>query len=358
MPITADLADRTVAGVRRFCESADVETDLLAGIAARIRPAVPWDTGVLFATDPATTLFTDAHVMGFDPETCTPWFHHELNVEDVNLFRDLAGSGRVAVLSRTLDDPSTSARHREVMRPLGLDAEVRMTADDAAGTWAALELHREAGSRDFDHDEAALLAALAPLVADGLRRQATERAALAGAGVDGPGLLLVAPDGTVRPGTEAGAQWLSLLTPRGSQNLHSSLLTLSALRDRPGGTARLRVRAADGRWVTLHASPMCVGEGEETVVIVEPSGPSEVADLLARAHGLSPREREVALGLARGESTEQLASSLFLSPHTVRDHLKAVFRKTGTSSRTELVSYLFNAWYAERLFGSTAHDEP
>ena len=96
MPITADLADRTVAGVRRFCESADVETDLLAGIAARIRPAVPWDTGVLFATDPATTLFTDAHVMGFDPETCTPWFHHELNVEDVNLFRDLAGSGWAA----------------------------------------------------------------------------------------------------------------------------------------------------------------------------------------------------------------------------------------------------------------------
>ncbi len=84
--LTTDRAERTVAGVRRFCETATVETDLLAGLAQRVRPVVGWDCGVWFTTDPSTTLFTDAHVDGFAPDTCAPWFHHELNVEDVNLF--------------------------------------------------------------------------------------------------------------------------------------------------------------------------------------------------------------------------------------------------------------------------------
>lgn len=348
--LSPDRAARTLTGVRRFCDSATVGTDLLAGLAQRVRPAVGWDCGVWFTTDPSTTLFTDAHVDGFDPDTCAPWFHHELNVEDVNLFRDLAGTGRVAVLARDCDDPvRRSARHREVMRPRGLEHEVRLTVGDASGTWGAIELHRERGSRDFDTEELDLLARLAPVVARGIRRQALERAARDGADETGPGLLLVSPEGEVRPGTAAGAAWLALLVPRDSQDTHSALHTVAALGTRDIGTARLRTRVADGRWVTLHVAPAV--DSDERVVIVEPTAPPEIADLLARAHGLSAREREVTLGLARGESTETMAARLCVSPHTVRDHLKAVFRKTGTTSRTEVVSHLFNNWYAERVLG-------
>ena len=349
MTISTDLAERTLHGVRRFCEAAGVETDLLAGVAARVKPVVGWDTGVFFTTDPATTLFTDACVDGFGLDTCAPWFHHEINVDDVNLFRDLAGTGRVALLSRSCADPvADSARHREVMRPQGLDAEVRLTADDASGTWGAIEVHRERGARDFGDDELALLAALGPVVAHGIRRQALARACLEGAGVSTPGLVHLTRDGQVRPGTEAGAAWLELLAPGEQQDVHSALLTMTALLRGPGDVTRVRARAADGRWVTLHASR--AWGSDDAVVIIEPAGPSDVADLLARAHGLTAREREVALGLARGESTAQLAERLGVSPHTVRDHLKNVFRKTGTTSRTELVSHLFSQWYAERLF--------
>ncbi|MDP9428158.1 MAG: helix-turn-helix transcriptional regulator, partial [Actinomycetota bacterium] len=112
----------------------------------------------------------------------------------------------------------------------------------------------------------------------------------------------------------------------------------------------LRVRAADGRWVTLHAARLTSGAG--SAIIVEPAGPGDVAEMLARAYGLTPRERDVALGLARGESTEALAARLFLSPHTVRDHLKAVFRKVGVASRAELAAHLFSAYYADRLFAA------
>jgi DNA-binding CsgD family transcriptional regulator len=53
---------------------------------------------------------------------------------------------------------------------------------------------------------------------------------------------------------------------------------------------------------------------------------------------LSPRERQIALSIVRGADTRQVASQLYLSPRTVRNHLQVVFRKLGVHSQVELVS--------------------
>jgi DNA-binding CsgD family transcriptional regulator len=45
--------------------------------------------------------------------------------------------------------------------------------------------------------------------------------------------------------------------------------------------------------------------------------------------------------IARGLPTNEIARRLYLSPHTVQDHLKAVFAKVGVRSRGELVARLF-----------------
>ncbi|WP_091094370.1 response regulator transcription factor [Nonomuraea wenchangensis] len=42
--------------------------------------------------------------------------------------------------------------------------------------------------------------------------------------------------------------------------------------------------------------------------------------------GLTPREFEVARLVARGLSTAEIAADLFVSPHTVRGHLKGRLR--------------------------------
>lgn len=60
-------------------------------------------------------------------------------------------------------------------------------------------------------------------------------------------------------------------------------------------------------------------------------------------NALSPRETEVLLVLATGASTRELSAQLFISEHTVRNHLKAIYRKLGVHSRTELFSKL-TAW--------------
>ena len=62
-------------------------------------------------------------------------------------------------------------------------------------------------------------------------------------------------------------------------------------------------------------------------------------DIVAR-HGLTPREADVALLLARGRSRAQVAAALGLSPHTVRHHTEIVFRKLNVHARAAVAMAL------------------
>jgi two-component system response regulator DesR len=53
--------------------------------------------------------------------------------------------------------------------------------------------------------------------------------------------------------------------------------------------------------------------------------------------GLSPREREVLELIATGATNGEIAAQLFLSPHTVKEHTSALYRKLGVRNRAEAV---------------------
>lgn len=57
--------------------------------------------------------------------------------------------------------------------------------------------------------------------------------------------------------------------------------------------------------------------------------------------GLSGRQAEVALLLAEGMTEEAAADRLCLSPHTVHDHAKHIYRLLGVHSRVELAGRIF-----------------
>jgi len=108
------------------------------------------------------------------------------------------------------------------------------------------------------------------------------------------------------------------------------------------------VEVSDGSELTIEMV-MLNTDNEELgrsvmVILREVAGPSEQrVDEFAALHQLSPREGDVLRLLVQGHDTAGLADRLGISPHTVRDHLKNVFRKTSTRSRSELLSALAGA---------------
>jgi DNA-binding NarL/FixJ family response regulator len=67
------------------------------------------------------------------------------------------------------------------------------------------------------------------------------------------------------------------------------------------------------------------------------------ASLKPRTEGLTVREREVLIALARGNSLEETAQQLFISPATVRTHVYRLRHKVRARDRAELVSFAFRA---------------
>ena len=57
---------------------------------------------------------------------------------------------------------------------------------------------------------------------------------------------------------------------------------------------------------------------------------------------LTPRQQEIALLSATGHSNNEIAKKLFISPYTVKDHQKEIFRIIGIDSRNELFPKLLN----------------
>jgi len=60
---------------------------------------------------------------------------------------------------------------------------------------------------------------------------------------------------------------------------------------------------------------------------------------------LTQQESAVAFRLLRGDRTPTIARELRISPNTVRNHLKAIFRKTNTSTQAELIARMMR-WQA------------
>lgn len=77
------------------------------------------------------------------------------------------------------------------------------------------------------------------------------------------------------------------------------------------------------------------------MIVIEASGPREVAWLKTSAYGLTKREREVVDLVVRGASTRRISQALYISEHTVREHLSNVFEKVGEPGRRALVRRLY-----------------
>lgn len=311
-----------------------------------LRRAVPWDLAAWGLVDPATLLSTGCLVLGvpFDAARERAVFELEHDDAEVGRLLDLVHRTPPAVglSAETGGRPERSPRYARLLQPLGVADDVRVALVRDGTCWGSLYAYRRAGA--FLPAEVALLGALAADLADGVRLALLRADAEAAAGPDGPGLLLLTPDGGVSATSDVAARWLSLLPSDGPVPPVVTALGASLRSSSPGPTSA-RVQASDGRWLVLHASHL---DGAGGAVIVEAARPVEVAEVLCAAYGLSARERDVVGLVLRGEGNRTAARALGISEHTVKEHLTSVFAKVGVASRGELAARLLHEQYLPR----------
>lgn len=330
----------------------DTPLDLFAQASRRLRRQVPFDAAVWRAVDPFTGLPT-APILGQDvtAEGCAAYWEIELRDETVNAFADLARAASPAAGLResTGGLPARSALYRNFMRPRGIDDELRAVLRADGLPWGQISLFRDRGRAPFTEAETRAVAGLSVPLARRLRACATPGEAHDGTG---PGLLLFDAQGLLVAVNDEARRHLDDMPPGPSADtawgvripawVHSTAVQAKVV-----GSARIRIRGRSGRWIVCHASRMLGPDGSpaQTTVVLEAAARSEVAALVVHAYGLTARELEITQCLARGMATGEIAAALFISPHTVRDHVKAIFAKVAVGSRRELVARLYTEQY-------------
>lgn len=75
--------------------------------------------------------------------------------------------------------------------------------------------------------------------------------------------------------------------------------------------------------------------------------PDEVV-IEAQREEMSPREKEVLRGLARGQTNRELAAALGVAESTVKIHIQNIFKKTCLRSRVQAALYAVEHGYADK----------
>jgi DNA-binding CsgD family transcriptional regulator len=326
-----------------------------------LRKVVPFDAAWWWTTDPATNFFTSGVFKPFpvDHTICGALHANEFGETDFNKFRVLAGrSGQVGVLSAATDGQlERSERYQHMLAPLGYEHELRLALSDDSALWGALALVRAPGGRDFSPSEARHVASLGQTLTAGLRIGLVLGAVSVDSTPNGPGMLIVDDDLEILTMTSNAERWLAELShgdPGLPEAVRSVVGYVKGLHDRDApeqGIPRARVRGASGRWLTIYASRTreSGSAAANIAVIIEEAKPSEIAPLIVRAYGLSPREARVTRMVLQGLSTKEIAAEIHLSPYTVQDHLKVIFEKVGVRSRRELVARIFDQYHWPRF---------
>ncbi len=322
--------------------------DLCLAFDELLRTQVSYAIASWSTHDPATGLFTSCTMTGTpkDPEGEARLFRCEFREDEPANYRTLISEQQtVAVLSDvTSGDLMRASRYREIFLHVGFTDELRAVLWDERTAWGSATLLRTGGR--FDAGDVERVALLAPHAARGLRLALLHTAASRRGSVDEPpGILEVSAQGHVAPMTGPAEHWLALA---GVQLVTAANATAAAVRTRHdwrGASTRLVLQG--GPVLALHAASVTSSNGT-IAVIVERARPAEVSAMLVDAYGLTSRQREVVGLLLLGRSMTQIARALGISTHTAHDHRKAIYRRVGVSSRSELAGLLQAEQYDHR----------
>ena len=344
--------DNVAATIVQACRAGLDPDALRDAVLPRLRTVVPIDALWWSGVDPATLLFTRAYREELPPESGPYFVQNEFLRQDVNKWTDLAHDpvGVGTLMRATEGHPTRSDRYRDIFAPLGLQDELRAVLRVRGLCWGYICLHREASLTSFSLEEVRFIQRLAPHLAEGIRMGLLRHDPGLQDPDEGPGLVLVAADGSLAGMNQAAPGWLEALGGRADgSTLPVEILALATRvrhlnADHPA-PPRLRAQLRSGRWVVLHASWMHPHGDDTVAVIIEAAAPEEIAPMIMTVFGLTTREKTITALVCQGMSTKRIADQLHLSTDTVQDHLKSAFSRAGVHSRGELVAAILQRVY-------------
>jgi DNA-binding CsgD family transcriptional regulator len=355
-------SERTFSEIKRLSAANLEGPELLRRVAQRLSKAVPFEAYCASTVDPASRLITYGIAEGMggeqDDEFGNVYLDRIYFEEDLPVMNQMLRERRtVQLLSETTGGAlERSLRYRELLKPHGFGYELGGAFVDG-NLWGGMDLIREEGDPDFGGAETALVKRIASHVGAGLKAAALRsRAATEQDSPDVPGVLTIDRSGKIVSHTSSAEHWLWDLEDLDPLWRHENIpmavrMVSGALRHAlaPGSDndhnliPRVRVRGRSGRWLALYGS-LTEPSGDrpgETVIVIGPAKPEEVAWLNVAAYGLSPREEEVVELVVRGFTNRQISGALFISEHTVQRHLSNIFEKVGVRSRKNLLKRLY-----------------
>lgn len=94
--------------------------------------------------------------------------------------------------------------------------------------------------------------------------------------------------------------------------------------------------AAKGTAGPVDTAPSSSPDGNAAAPANQPSR-EELVEAFAKAHGISPRERDVLALWIAGRGLKHIENTLFISESTVKSHLRSIYRKCDTHNRDEII---------------------
>jgi len=354
--------ERVLCDLERLAMRAPARADFFDEAAARLKRAVPFDGACWHTLDPGSELIAQHRLQDL-PDRFPVLADNEYAVEDVNKFKDLARAKRKAatLAEATGGHPERSPRYRDLLSRAGVGPELRSAFVADGATWGALILVRQAGAPEFEPHEVDLLSSASMLFARAVRRGLIVEACDSPAETsEAPGVIELDASGDVMRASSSAEPLLAELSGGSAESgarspsIHAvASATRAAIKTgvaSPHSTLpSAAVKTPAGTWFVLHGGLVGDVLAGEVAVFIQRAHPTLVAPLLLKAYGLTPREQEVAQMMLRGATTIQAARRLNISPHTVTDHMKSIFDKTGARTRGELSASLFFGEHLPRI---------
>ncbi|NUT90718.1 MAG: helix-turn-helix transcriptional regulator [Saccharothrix sp.] len=326
--------------------AAEVSTvpELGAELSRRVGALVPHDGYILVGLDPVT----GAGCL-VDRQHCySGALRHRLELEVFHrrrphLFTELfAGTRTVQVIGSGFVDERRDPYLHDDLRWEGFGAELRLALRHRGVALGWMVLLREIGRRPFSAREAQVAEDLTGHLAVALRAFVAAKPLRPTRPGLPTGVVVVDGRGSIASATAAGRSWLRTLTEDfriTDDELPVTLLNIALIARTPGGLAVSRVPTPRG-WLAISAETLDGTHDGDVAITLRPAPGEVLLPAVCGWYGITAGERAVVEHVLRGLPTKTVARRLALSPHTVHDHLKSAYRKTGVAGREELLACL------------------